>query len=253
MLRATLIALGIIALLAEQAEACSCGWTADVFPDNGAADVPRNVVIRGTNESETVELLLDGGVVPTTFQRFESGGGQPDWIMRPNEPLAPNTTYTIRTTNQQASFATGDGTDTDPPTAPRIVEDRWHRTPWNPLSSCEPQSSRFIKLEGAADGQSQAVWFNVYGANSEGDIDLSMPVALMHRPMEAFGNSGCVRTMSESLASGPLVFRAVDLAGNESEATNAAPNGSCGCSASSVSTLAAFAAIALLFRRRSRT
>lgn len=244
------VVAAVIAPLADAA-ACTCAFNSSTFPKEGASGVPRNTVIRLINATGA-ELVQGEQVIATTVEEVAIGQPRAYSVMRPSDLLAANTVYTLRGNFGSVTFSTGDQLDQQPPSAPRVVDDKWNETPWDPFSSCEPSKSRVIRLEGAVDADSPSVWFNVYGGATADSIDFSTPVGMMPHELEAFGNSGCIRSMSEAVASRALAFRAVDLAGNESEADVAAA--SCGCAASPSGSALIFAGVGgwIAFRRRRR-
>jgi len=154
---------GVFALLALSAwsrpaaacGACICDSASDA-PNylNPIRDLPLNlsIPIRRSDEDVTpprLERVSDGMVVATTLGRAEQG----PWLMTVDEFLEPNTEYRLVADRDGAQFTTGTVVDKDPPILQGVSS-----TPGGNGGLCEQSVGAQLKLEGASDGASFAVW-----------------------------------------------------------------------------------------------
>jgi hypothetical protein len=106
-------------VIPRQAAACSCDLTTLLSPHAGATDVPLNAVVvyRSLTASIVVHDLTRDVDVPTTIDPF--GDVSETWLVRPNQPLAPNTTFEVRPSPAPGApgprFMTGTTTDETSP------------------------------------------------------------------------------------------------------------------------------------------
>jgi len=128
--------LTVATLLARPtlARACSCNLEISHMPDYGSVDVPTNTKIwldggghcRGSAELAPRLLDPDGLEIPFTSTCLLSDTGfHYVRVLHPNEPLLPNTTYTVEPESgleYTFPFTTGAGPDHTPPTIPEEVD-----------------------------------------------------------------------------------------------------------------------------------
>lgn len=133
-------------LSTHSAHALSCfDGPSEAYPPDGEQQVPLNAVPRVTLSSTEVPLLLvdsSGREVPIQPQRVENPGGIDMLYLMPDDPLLPDTTYTLSAGETEeygaswtvSTFTTGSEATTTPPQAPlldRVERDRGHDS-WGP-------------------------------------------------------------------------------------------------------------------------
>jgi hypothetical protein len=118
--------LGAVALAVaaspRRADACSCSNQLLTAPADGATDVPTNAVIVVVNRSTELwysdlgELVLSGpdGPVPAEVSVAYDAGERAE-LVRPLEPLAASTRYTLGDAEFEITFQTGAGEDETAP------------------------------------------------------------------------------------------------------------------------------------------
>jgi hypothetical protein len=115
----SIVAAATITIASREVAACSCDLTTLMSPRAGAMDVPVNavVVLRSVTPSFVLYDLTHDIAVPTTVNPF--GDVSEAWIVRPNQPLAPDTMFEMRSGPLQVAiplrFTTGSTTDDTPP------------------------------------------------------------------------------------------------------------------------------------------
>lgn len=139
-LLALVVAAFAAVLAPSRAEACSCGFPLDVFPEDGATHVPTDARVwafgRKEDGQEVVFATADG--TPVEFERtvitlpFEAL-----IVVSPKAPLEPQTEYDVTVQWNRVRFRTGNGPSTNGP-APVVETGRvgYVHEDWS--SSCSP-------------------------------------------------------------------------------------------------------------------
>jgi hypothetical protein len=223
-----------VALHPKRVFACTCaGGVTLLRPIDGATDVPRNTEIKVFGADLGFKLEReDGASVPVQVTR--AGRTLPFIRLRPEQLLDADTGYVITGLNgPHSTFRTGQRLDETNPTlgahritermAPAIVE----------LSSCGPsQGVRLEVDEGSDEGTAASdLLYLVYLGRSEQDFSLAKPETVVAAGPSFLGQFMCNDTLPiVAEQSVQAVLRAVDLAGNESEAGETMQLSGCGCS-----------------------
>jgi hypothetical protein len=94
------------------ADACSCGAATYISPVDGATGVPRSAEIAVQRpEPVSIPVLRDSlGNAVAVSERSAKGLIFADWvILRPDQPLAPNSLYQVEYAGTTTTFTTGQG------------------------------------------------------------------------------------------------------------------------------------------------
>jgi hypothetical protein len=257
---AAIVLLGLAgAMSSSQAHACECttGIRA-LSPAHGATNVPLNAEIKllhFAGRPGTIELRRGDEMVDVTVDTHGTGGVKYVRI-RPVGTLSPGTEYQLNIEGELTAFTTGTVRDETAPTAGRVTNIERIQADWQSFvgpSSCGTSRGNVLTVEPGADDHSLPadVWYHVY---QEGETS---PLTAIKAGANFLGNSMCNDTLDPEIAA--LSLRAVDMAGNESNAGPDERLASCGCSSGMSSPWAAapllFALLFLPFtsRRRTRT
>ena len=115
-----------LSILATPAAACTCIMTLEPDIHPYGDNVPLNVrpLVRFQGKEQPLSLQTASGTPVPFTQRTIMTEGRPIVEVLPDAHLAPETTYTLSTSEHQASFTTGTGTDEQPPTGGEL--ESWH-------------------------------------------------------------------------------------------------------------------------------
>lgn len=127
--RLALALAALAGLSCNRFEDCKCGsdteeYDLDTLPATSSTDVPTNTRIWG---SAITDLQDDAGLsVPITRSTVTDSEDHSEFtVVRPVNPLAPNTTYSIITNTESSAphtFTTGAGPQTTPPPIPEVQD-----------------------------------------------------------------------------------------------------------------------------------
>ena len=244
---------------AEACGAIGCVRSTDVLPADGSANVPLNAEIRVRSlacdeDLDAVRLQPESGdPISLSGDLLEHSGDYNVWfVARPDEPLTASTRYQVQRRfdpmNDGAladddtewvtisTFETGAATDVDAPsfagiTALRYGEtvDHWAGCGSRDVIELEPSftlaSDTFAVSDGVTNvgSASPALRYNVY---VDGVLAVPYSIDLLHDPFgEMFVDCGAQALQVATLITpgASIEVRAVDLAGNESDAHDALP------------------------------
>jgi hypothetical protein len=200
----------------SDAHACSCLWKLDVFPSDGAIDVPLDVtpVVSPTwgSVSPVLRDLVSGEVVPTSIARTVQGDGELARLV-PDVPLLPDHAYAVEDPQGTTTFTTGTTSDDTAPARPDLIAIGGGYHP-NEGSPCGESVFLQPEVRETSDDPDVVYEFEVSRAGSS-----EPPVSFVAITLaEAYlGHGPCGGTV-HGLAEGDEVevrVRAIDLSGNQ--------------------------------------
>lgn len=249
----------VLAMLAPaQAHALSCAWgPTQSFPADASNDVPINVVpvvfIDGGEASDFDVALMGDGVEFTTEQTRVEQGSRTVLSLKPDQDLAPNTTYTLQISGPEGSeftdwsFTTGEASDSDAPDVPAVLSVRRER------DSSEWGDTDFAVVELTAPAEPTMYRMTITDASGAtlGEVlEMGWDDAGVRRVSAGEGLCGTTVELDGTVE---VSVEAIDLAGNVSSAS-APGTAAAGCSATTAPAALglAFLGLGLLGLRRRR-
>lgn len=231
----------VIALGAGSSWACSCRIPDEIYPRDGATNVPTNVVIRTRWNFTTVTLqrAADQQEIVLVAKPGPSGFL---FSFFPGKKLEPNTQYMVRTgETTTSSFTTGAGEDTVAPGQPTLASSTYEYLPAD--SNCGDAKRWRLSITGGDDDSTPRDELLVLvhdGTTLVGATELSDPRLYVFACGTNFAPpSGSPMNLS---------VQVMDLAGNLSELSSSQQVRACSTGPGGV-----LMVLAVLFMRRRRS
>jgi len=239
---------GSVMLISNVALACSCALFWNVFPSDGSASVPTNVVVRAWYPHPSPPTPTSVTLVKVATQdpiEFVPTQGPGPFLRSytPTAPLEPMTQYQLTIDEVSTTFTTGEGEDHEAPVAPRFQGLAYAQSGTPEAASCGVSKTWSLNFTGGDDAQTPREQLLVF-AQTSGSDEVADATGLTSVARSSLGTSLCSTNFQPPSGSFSVALQVMDFAGNVSPRSTTKQGSSC----ASVPEL--FAMLALLSLRR---